>query len=484
MDVNPMTAVAEGASIFAESINWESENHNRKSCTGETKSEENIGLSFKYLDRTSEKVAKVVVQMKENLKGYTFEFKCLNTGWVSGCTELAPGVIINLPLNVEQNNQFEVSVWDEMNNKISLSDNKINITKTAATIGSIPASHTVAVEILEKIGGRASLFYIVKEGEPLPKKNTIHFKAAQSIRAGSSSSLNFKFWEGSIEDPITDNRPIGCFSVRGTDFETGVIPVGAELICEFEMSDSGHLSLELLIPEIEGVFIASGNLYSRQGDEMDFSTDIDRIIDEANSTLIRIEAMADRVDDPMLVKAREKIDAVLEAEYNESETEDTQQAYENIIEVKKLLAQVKKNNLPEVQQGDLDLCIDFFNSAVKQFAKPNDITSFENLAKTAQKSIIRGSNEFENQLDEMKYKNFEILYRQDWFIISHFNSLIENPRNYSDSTEFNKLKKEGQRCLENDDIDSLRLIAQQLNNIKIRQSDSEDMSAAANILRG
>ena len=29
--VNPMTAVAEGASIFAESINWERSNHERKS---------------------------------------------------------------------------------------------------------------------------------------------------------------------------------------------------------------------------------------------------------------------------------------------------------------------------------------------------------------------------------------------------------------------------------------------------------------------
>ena len=36
-NVNPMTAVAEGASIFAESINWDSATHGRKSSNAEKK---------------------------------------------------------------------------------------------------------------------------------------------------------------------------------------------------------------------------------------------------------------------------------------------------------------------------------------------------------------------------------------------------------------------------------------------------------------
>lgn len=46
IDVNPMTAVAEGASIFAESIDWSTESHNRK-ATNEIVST-SIDLSFKF----------------------------------------------------------------------------------------------------------------------------------------------------------------------------------------------------------------------------------------------------------------------------------------------------------------------------------------------------------------------------------------------------------------------------------------------------
>ena len=55
IDVNPMTAVAEGASIFAESIDWSSESHNRKAANDVIKTD--IALSFKY-------TARIVVQLR------------------------------------------------------------------------------------------------------------------------------------------------------------------------------------------------------------------------------------------------------------------------------------------------------------------------------------------------------------------------------------------------------------------------------------
>ena len=58
MDVNPMTAVAEGAAVFAESIDWSNQSRGRKTAKGEVTSSGPIVVSFKYIARTSEPRAK------------------------------------------------------------------------------------------------------------------------------------------------------------------------------------------------------------------------------------------------------------------------------------------------------------------------------------------------------------------------------------------------------------------------------------------
>ena len=79
-DVNPMTAISEGAAIFAESIDWDSELHDRKSSRAQIKGDKELGLSFRYESRTPNKKAKIVVIMKEKVSGYTFEINSIDTG--------------------------------------------------------------------------------------------------------------------------------------------------------------------------------------------------------------------------------------------------------------------------------------------------------------------------------------------------------------------------------------------------------------------
>ena len=131
---------------------------------------------------------------------------------------------------------------------------RIIICKTAATISGIPASHSIGVEVLNKLGGMPVLDWIVRSGDPLPHKGSKVFKAGESLKAGSAKSFNFRLWEGDIEDPITDNRPIGLIKLAGTDFEEGVIPAGADLICEYEVLDSGNIIIVISVPFMGATF--------------------------------------------------------------------------------------------------------------------------------------------------------------------------------------------------------------------------------------
>ena len=126
-------------------------------------------------------------------------------------------------------------VFDAKGGAISLEASKIIITRTAATIDAIPASSSIGIEALAKMGGSAELVYLVREGDQLPKKGQLSFSAGETLKAGGKGALNFRLWEGEITHPVTDNRFIGCFSITGQNFDSGVISAGAELICDYEV---------------------------------------------------------------------------------------------------------------------------------------------------------------------------------------------------------------------------------------------------------
>lgn len=188
-NVNPMTAVAEGASLFAESIDWQTRNRSHKNSRGKITSGGSLGLSFNYLARTPETKAKIALQLAgEAAKGTEFQIDSMDTGWTSGRLPLQQGAVIDVILTKTGENLFKVFVFDAAGRPLPLEQDKIAITRTAATVDAIPASHSIGIEVLEKLGGRPALDYLVHSGDPLPKKGKKIFRSAESLKAGAAGS--------------------------------------------------------------------------------------------------------------------------------------------------------------------------------------------------------------------------------------------------------------------------------------------------------
>lgn len=479
-NINPMTAVAEGASIFAESIDWTSASHNRKTANRTTKA--SLDIEFKYTARVSGNSARIMCVTGSDYKGCMISFTSLDNGWCSGNSPLQNNAIFALPLSKNGENRFAVKVLDNYGNEMSIGVSEIVITKTLATIGAIPASHSIGVEVIEKINGAPVLEFLVNEGDPLPRKGNISFKAAQTLKAGSTSSINIKLWEGSILNPITDNRFIGVLKISGSDFDEGVIPAGAEIECDYEISDSGTINLEVSVPCI-GASFSNRNLYSRQEGQTNLD-DIEGIADQGHQVIDRISRIAERVDDPKLNAALKKAEnaASIDSKAN-CEPEDVQKASNDLLDAKRIMNQVRQDNLKTIRQMDLDSCIDFFNKVVKQHAKSNEIQAFENLSRAAQRSIDRNDSDFDNILDDMKTKNTVILIRQDWFIVDWFKRITASSADFVDVNRYNELKRQGMQAMARDDIDSLRQILFELFSIRYKD-DGDAMFDIANIIRG
>lgn len=483
-DVNPMTAVAEGAAVFAESIDWASQSRGRKSARGAISAGGALDLSFNYIARTPDSKAKIVAKLGSAAPaGVEFQIDSLDTGWSSGRIALKDGAGIELNLTKPGDNTFKVFVFDSNGGPVSLREDKIVIARTAASIDAIPASHSVGVEARDKVGGRLSLDYLVREGDQLPKKGKKTFKAGESLKAGSAGSIKFKLWEGDISDPINDNRFIGMFEIKGTDFDDGFIAAGAELICEYEVLDSGNIVLEVSVPSISGSFQSGRNFYSSQEGKVDYTNQAKNIQEQSDHTLQRLDEMASKVDDPRLEQAREKLEQAGTIKTDEADPETAKQAMDHVQEAKRLLALTRKEHLKDIRQLELDKAVDFFDKMVRQHARPTEASSFDNLVKTAQRAIGSPSGDFESHLDDLRSRNFMILWRQDWFVIERFKWLAEDTYLFPDAREHAQLVAAGAEALKANDIDKLRAVVAHLDSIRIGSAGEDDMLAGANIVR-
>ncbi len=482
-DVNPMTAVSEGAALFAESIDWTSQNRSRKKSKG-SMSAGTLDLTFNYISRTPDTKAKVMVKLGSSVNGYEFQIDNNDTGWTSGKMDLENGSSIQLPLAKYGENSFTVYVFDNMGKSISLPDNKIIISRTAASIDAIPASSSIGLEVKDKVGGKLVLDYLVKEGDKLPAKGERIYKAGESLKAGSNNSIKFKLWEGEISDPVTDNNFIGLFEIKGTDFDSGVIPTGADLIAEYEMHDSGLIVINVSIPSIGNSFNSGRNFYSRASGQIDFSSASKLVETQSQEMIDRVEQIEQHVDDNRLYEAKEKLTKAQNSCSNQNDPESTKQAMDDVQEAKKLLAQTRKDHLKTIRQMELNNTVKVYEDLISEYAKPVEQNKFDNLRRSALRSIDNNSNDFESYLEEIRQLNFDVLWNQDWFVIDRFKYFAESSYLFSDQNEFQQLVSAGLVAMKSDDINKLRQVLIMMYSIKIGSSAQDDILASSNIIRG
>lgn len=483
-DVNPMTAVAEGAAVFAESIDWKSESRGRKSARGALRAETARSLSFDYVARTPDTKARIVARIGgDGIPTGEFQVDSLDTGWTSGRVRLENGAAIEVNLPKPGENAFKVFVFDENGRPIGLTEDRIIISRTAASIDAIPASHSVGVEVREKLGGRLGLDFLVREGDQLPKRGRKIFKAEESLRAGSTGAIKFKLWEGEIADPINDNRFIGMFAIKGSDFDQGVIAAGAELVCDYEILDSGNIVMEVSVPSIAGSFPSGRNFYSRQEGQIDYSKASKLVEDQSEQVSSRLDEMAGKISDPQLDRAREKLDQASSLQGEADDPEAAKQAMDNVQEARRLLALARKSHLKEIRQLELEKTVEAFDQAVRRFARPSEESAFDNLVRTARRAIENGSPDFEAHLGDLRGRCFMILWRQDWFIVDRFKWLAEAAHLFPAASEHAQLVALGVEALRASDIEKLRAVVAGLDSLRVGSAGEDEMLTAANIVR-
>lgn len=480
MDVNPMTAVSEGAAIYAESIDWTNTSRTRKK-SNDILNIEDLGISFKYNARTSNDKAKFIVVLNKDIKNCELQIDSIDTGWTSGRIDITNHLSVNLSLKNGENT-FKYFIYQ--NGRIVKSQNNIfTITKTSMVIDAIPSSSSIGIEVQEKIGGVSVLDYLVRNGDKLPAKGKRIYKSTESLRAGSNKSIKFKIWEGDIENPVSDNNFIGLFEIKGTDFDSGIIQAGAELITEFEMLDSGLIVINVSVPSIGNSFNSDKNFYSRTSAQIDYASkdSQDLMHSQLEELENRINQIEDKIDDKRINSIKEKINNIVNN--NENNAETTKQIMDSVQEAKKELARIRQDNISDIRMIDLDLLIEHAEDIIIRYGSDIENKKYEALKTQAYKNLDNSSG-FQEYFNEIRDMIFPILFRQDSFVIDMYHYFKQNPYLFTDKQQYNMLIQQGDMYLQDNEINKLRSCIISLIEIKNHSSREDDILQISNIIRG
>ena len=482
-DVNPMTAVAEGAAIYAESLEWGDDNHARK----RQKDSRGIGegICMNYIARTASEAAMVLIETDEEISGYA-EFECTDTGWTSGRIPLGEGCTAALPLLQRGDNHFRVTIKDDSGSSLREPE-KIVITRTMATISAIPASHSIGIEVMNRLGGEPELVYLVREGDRLPASGTIRVKAGQAIRSGSQESINIKLWEGDIETKIEENRFIGVLKIKGSDIEAGMIPVGTDIDCEYEVSDSGRISLEASVPYIAATF-KGNNLYSRQEGAV---LNRKEIASAAEKLVAEIQDMLTRIPENELYDAKRKAQNAANARHlRDDDVEQIQKADNDLLEARKISDRYRRDNKKLIREIRIEREYRFYKANIADYADPNEAQEIENYFRIARQALEQDGRYLEDILTDIGRANFRIMWKQDWYVIRRYQGMTDGSEEYTDAERYEELKERGDKFLSDGNIEALRGIILALIGLVKEDDESTDYSDgislfdAANIIKG
>lgn len=487
IEVNPMTAVSEGAAIYAESLDWNNEEHGRKASREQVESDKSLGLSFRYVSRSTEPKARFAIVLTKPVEQYTFEISSEDTGWTSGSLELKNHAMLELPLTKRGANKFRIDVYDAAGRSVVLENNRIEISYTMATVATILASHSIGVEVCENsMSEHSVLDYLVREGDPLPAKGQKKFKATERIKSGSYDGIHFKLWEGDQQEDVEDNRFIGCMNITGQDFDFGVILPGADIICDYVVTDSGSIELDISVPSISESFNSDKNFYSRQEGQIDLDAAADKINFDGQKLLEKVKStyssLHDIEDKEVFYKLGEVASEAMNLQDDNQDREYIQKLNDRVIQARQNLNKIRRANIEIIRERHLASFMEDYEKQYSKYADEEENSRYQKLFAAAKDRIKESGSGFENIIEQLRYLNYDVMAKSDEFIVEDFARLVSHPENYEDKDKLAFLYEEGKKAIENEDIDRLRQVVNAL--WAAMRREEQDDTDRANIVRG
>jgi molecular chaperone DnaK len=304
--LDPMTAVARGAAVYASTVERSAGasagvRADAKPDSKLTGAGDKLTARLAYDPLSAEPRARVAGKLAGRGSEGALEVKIDSEGglWTSGWTPAREGFFeAALVLQEGRLNRFTLSVRDAKGRVVEVSPQEFQI-RHGLSLDAPPLPHTISVEFAHA-DGRAELSPVFPRRTLLPAERTVTYRAAHTLRPSEpETSLAIKLWEGeAFTDPQANNW-VGNFHVR-SDAVRRPVPEGSELQLHIKVDASRLITVEVFIPHLNEHF--TDRVYIPKEEEPDYLELLKGAHLEIEGCLARLERIEAQL---LLLAARE-----------------------------------------------------------------------------------------------------------------------------------------------------------------------------------
>lgn len=470
--LDPMTAVATGAAIFAESREWAGESSAQKSGKQREAVTGSVSLALDFKSRVASEAAKVRLKPAADMPpGHEVEILD-EEGSSTGRIPIDGPLSINVNVRKNGGNRFKVTVFDQQGKAVDDASREIVITRAEASAASVPMTYTLAVKIQHGFVGyeRNKLEVLVKKGTALPAQGKQTFRTGKTLVGGEDDFIAVEFYEMADDiDTPEHNLHIGNFRLNSRDeLERGErINRGDDFVIDWKMSDNGTLSFSVELPSL-GRVIDATNLYRSEDGGINY--DGQRGAEVATTMLARVESDLDELEttldedaDPSgdIRKRIERQHAALstsvDADTHRSVAEEARKLRQEVA-----LLRMSPENEERVLDDEVAKAETSFDE-LRDISQPVDTERHDKLLVTTRRSIReKNYDAARRSLDEMQGIRMKVLAESPDFLIEIFRRLAEEHHLAVDEALHAQLVEAGVEAAKSGDVDRLRMIIGQM----------------------
>ncbi len=462
---DPMTAVARGAAIFAESRNWgEAGKTVRKATRGSKKTASTIGVSYDFEARTTSGEARIRITATGETAG--FRVSLTNDDmWDSGQIDLQKSQTLVVPLSRKGANRVQITVTDNQGAPVTAASAELVITKIDASAAGIPATQTIAVKLRTGDGpfARNELSPLFEKGTILPASGVKRFRASETLRGDVDGHLDVEIFEKTHGVPEPElNLFIGCYRITDEMLEQdAVVRKGDEVIVHWNVDDNMLLSCAIELPAL-GLKLDDHRFYVPSIGHKNYDGETGRLI--ASKALADAQQDLNVVGEALEGKAGNEIAALrrrIDRQLNELAKGDDADVSRSVEEearhVRQEVSRLKHDPAfrKQVLAADVDRATDIFAELVDD-ADDETIARLKQLVATAERSLAADDLETaERAVEDIRMLVGAAVRRQPAYMVAAFERAASEGYLAIDQALHDRIVLEGEKALERGDLTAL-----------------------------
>jgi len=426
--IDPMTAVAKGAALFAATKDIPLNQQKRDS--------KKVQLTLKYPETTVETDEKLGLRIDRRncsfeLRGKIFaEITRNDNAWSSGKVEIVDDAeIIPLMLNAGKSNGFTIVLFDVKGNIIPCEPSEITIIQ-GLKVANATLPYNIGIDLFDPSMGKIGVYTLkgLEKNSSLPAKGKGIFKTQKDIRPGNANDqLKIEIYESGYKEDGSKkilNELINLVIISGEDLPQ-FLPAKSDVEIILEIDTSRRIKFSAFFPYLDDTIELS------VPEQRQSEFDADKLKSEI---ILAKESLSDLEKDAIVVDYSEL--AKMETELNEIEIllengkldyNTKTQVMERLRDVLKKIDQIKEENEWPTVEDELSWLIERMKNNSQRYGNDNTKKQAEQLEKQANIVIKQMNVKTAKELmEEIRSFNFSLVRDDIGFWINYIKNFDTN----------------------------------------------------------